>query len=483
MGFKLHNITHIFALLCAINLLNYVDRGIIPGAPVQFQLFVQETYNVKPENVSFYIGVLVSAFIASYSVFICIFGYMSMTHRPFLLSAIGLFVWVLSIVLCGLAKPLNNFIVLLIGRLLSGIGESSFHATSPPFIDEFAPPEKRTLWLGIFYAGLSAGTAVGYSYGSVTAQTIGWDIGFYITAAIMFPMAWACWKWIPAQYDMPMGHAPLKEQDIEDELLNTHYQEPEHTRPTIFGEIFDILRCPLFLTSSLGLASYSFTLAGMGAFAPAILIGHGILSESVASTVFGALAVVAGLIGSPLGGWLVDRSCRGYDGDDAYRCKTAAFQMFIMMTSGLAFLFASLIFIETKIIFFICFGIGLLLMFSTQPATTIVIILSVTRARRGFAMGLNTLLLHLFGDVPSPMILGALKDMWAPHCGSVVVDNSPKLDPKCSMDKAGLQKTLAFAYGWLAWACLLWGIAYLIARKREKEARNARDTTPVVQIY
>ncbi|KDO30204.1 hypothetical protein SPRG_19766 [Saprolegnia parasitica CBS 223.65] len=469
MGFKLNNATHIFALLCAINLLNYVDRGIIPGAPVQFQLFVQETYNVDPSGVSFYIGVLVSSFIASYSVFICIFGYMSMTRRPFLLAAIGLFIWVLAIVLCGLAKPLQSFTALLIGRLVSGIGESSFHATAPPFIDEFAPPEKRTLWLGIFYAGLSAGTAVGYSYGSITAQTIGWDIGFYITAVIMFPMAWACWKWIPTQFDLPMGHAPLKDQELDEDLMmqTTHPDE----KVSVLGEVWAIVRCPLFLCSSLGLASYSFTLAGMGAFAPAILIGHGILSESIAATVFGGVAVLAGLIGSPLGGWLVDRACKGHEDDDEYRCKTAAFQMFVMMTSGLAFLFASLIFIESKIVFFVTFGIGLLLMFSTQPATTIVILLSVSRRRRGFAMGLNTLLLHLFGDVPSPMILGALKDMWAPQCGSVIINNEPKLDPRCNENKAGLQKTLAFSYGWLAWACILWGGAWLIARKREKEAK------------
>ncbi|OQR87113.1 Major Facilitator Superfamily (MFS) [Achlya hypogyna] len=472
MGFKLRSATHIFALLCAINLLNYVDRGIIPGAPVEFQLFIQTYHHVSPKNVSFYIGVLVSAFIASYSVFICIFGYMSMTRRPFLLAAIGLFIWVLAIVLCGLALPLKSFTVLLIGRLLSGIGESSFHATAPPFIDEFAPPEKRTLWLGIFYAGLSAGTAVGYSYGSITARTIGWDWGFYITAFIMFPLAYACWKWIPTQYDLPMGHAPIKDADLDEELmLQTEYPRE---KPSVLGEVIAIMKCPIFLCSSLGLASYSFTLAGMGAFAPAILIGHGILSESMASTVFGAIAVLAGLIGSPLGGWLVDHACKGHEDDDEYRCKTAAFQMFVMMTSGLAFLFASLIFIETKIVFFVTFGVGLVLMFSTQPATTIVILLSVTRARRGFAMGLNTLLLHLVGDVPSPMILGALKDMWAPNCGTVVIDDKPKLDPNCILDKAGLDKTLAFAFGWLGWACILWGGAWLIARKREKEAKAAR---------
>ncbi|RHY31108.1 hypothetical protein DYB32_003758, partial [Aphanomyces invadans] len=218
MGFKLNNVAHIFALLCAINMLNYIDRGIIPGAPVEFQAFVQKTVEKQdlsvhatrpPSNVSTYIGLLVSAFIASYSIFICIFGYMSMTRRPFLLSAIGLFTWVLAIVLCGLAKPLENFYVLLIGRLLSGIGESSFHATTPPFIDEFAPAKSRTLWLGVFYCGISVGTALGYTYGGIMGKI--WDWGFYITAIVMFPMAYACWQWIPEHYDYPLAHGGTKD--------------------------------------------------------------------------------------------------------------------------------------------------------------------------------------------------------------------------------------------------------------------------------
>jgi MFS family permease len=253
MGFKLNNVSHLFALLCAINLLNYVDRGIIPGAPVQFQLFIQENAGIDPTNVSFYIGILISAFIASYSIFICIFGYMSMTHRPFLLSAIGLAIWVLAIILCGLAKPLRSFWALLLGRLLSGIGESSFHATTPPFIDEFAPESKRTLWLGIFYAGISAGTALGYSYGSVTAQTIGWDWGFYITAVLMVPMAYACWKWIPEHFDRPYAHnTPDKSKELESDVVYLEDESESSRSSSVLGEVWAIIKCPIFLTSSLG---------------------------------------------------------------------------------------------------------------------------------------------------------------------------------------------------------------------------------------
>ncbi|RHY09415.1 hypothetical protein DYB25_003420 [Aphanomyces astaci] len=506
MGFKLNNIAHIFALLCAINMLNYIDRGIIPGAPVEFQAFVQETVEKQDlsagtipadhSNVSTYIGLLVSAFIASYSVFICIFGYMSMTRRPFLLSAIGLFIWVIAIVLCGLAKPLKSFYVLLIGRLLSGIGESSFHATTPPFIDEFAPPKSRTLWLGIFYCGISVGTALGYTYGGLMAKI--WDWGFYLTAIVMFPMAYACWQWIPLHYDYPLAH----NEDAADHLQNRNslmgpgaFNQAEiHAEvakeasaldksPSVLAEMFGIVKDPMFITATLGVAAYSFTLAGMGAFAPAILIGYGILNESIASTAFGGIAVLSGIIGSPLGGWLIDYQSRGHEDDETFRLYVAARQMIVFMSIGVGFAFLSLFFMDNSIAFLGCLLLALTFVFTTQSAQTLVILYSVSKHRRGVAMGLNTFLLHLVGDVPSPVILGALKDKWAPNCGSVYNElDEAKLNPKCSQDKDGLRNVLFFSYAWLLWAVLTWAASFLIARYRlnHRNTKSQEVETPVV---
>ncbi|EQC29346.1 hypothetical protein SDRG_12810 [Saprolegnia diclina VS20] len=480
MAFALTSVKHVFALLCAINLLNYIDRGIIPGAPIQFQAFVQTTHHVDSSNVSVYIGLLQSIFIASYSIFICVFGYMSMTRKPFQLAAIGLFVWVLSIVLCGLAKPLDSFYVLLFGRLISGIGESSFHATAPPFIDEFAPPAKRTLWMGFFFAAVSVGQALGFSYGSVTARTIGWDVGYYITAALMVPLAYACYAWIPDHWNQPLAVESASTTQYDDDDDDDVAHRPENT--TFLRETWMLLKSPVFMCSAMGLAAYNFTLSGMVSFAPAILIGYGLLSESIASTAFGGLVVIAGLIGAPTGGLILDRMCRGHELEKTYRLKQASKLMFGLMTSGVVFLFLSLAFMGSKILFFVFLFVGLLLVFSTQTATTIAILMSVTRSQRGYSMGLNTLLLHLFGDVPAAVILGALKDMWAPRCGSKIDANGKDiLDPNCHLDKDGLRYTLSFAYGWLLWCVLLWGAATFYACKRHRNAKGhyRLQSTPI----
>ncbi|KDO35741.1 hypothetical protein SPRG_18887 [Saprolegnia parasitica CBS 223.65] len=498
--------THVFGLLCAINLLNFIDRGVIPGAPIEFQAFVQASYGVAPSHVSVYVGLLASAFIASYSISICIFGYLSMTHRPFVLAAIGLFVWVGALLLCGLAKPCDSFLLLLVGRLFSGIGESSFHATTPAFIDEFAPRSRRTLWLGCFYAGMPAGTAIGYSYGSIMAQTLGWDVAFYALGIAMLPLAYMCWAWIPPEFNHPLRaivpkcHHDDDDDDDDDSGVTADVTDTELTPrrsdaspasaeaievdgdeddglllqethgtapPPLCAEVLAIVHDLLFVSASLGLAAFAFTIAGLGAFAPSILIGYGLLDAATAPTVFGALVVVTGVLGSPIGGILLDRSCRTRPDDAPYRVYMAATQMLAFLAVGTVCLFVSMAYLATPWAFFLLQALGLFALFAAQAATTLVILLSVSRARRGFAMGLNTLVLHVLGDVPSPIVLGALKDRWAPRCGSVVLpDGALALDPACVLDTPGLTKTLLFAYSWLLLAVVAWIGTYAVAKRR-----------------
>ncbi|RLO11513.1 hypothetical protein DYB28_010469, partial [Aphanomyces astaci] len=82
-----------------------------------------------------------------------------------------------------------------------------------------------------------------------------------------------------------------------------------------------------------------------------------------------------------------------------------------------------------------------------------------------------------------PVILGALKDKWAPNCGSVYNElDEAKLNPKCSQDKDGLRNVLFFSYAWLLWAVLTWAASFLIARYRlnHRNTKSQDVETPVV---
>ena len=51
-----------------------------------------------------------------------------------------------SVLLTGLSM---NFTMLLLGRMCTGVGEAALIALSPPYIIDYAPKSKKTLYLAI----------------------------------------------------------------------------------------------------------------------------------------------------------------------------------------------------------------------------------------------------------------------------------------------------------------------------------------------
>jgi MFS family permease len=60
-----------------------------------------------------------------------LFAFFSKRYSPYKLMAIGLFLWINAVTLCGLT---NNFITLLGARILTGVGEASFAGLAPTCI-------------------------------------------------------------------------------------------------------------------------------------------------------------------------------------------------------------------------------------------------------------------------------------------------------------------------------------------------------------
>ncbi|RHY25128.1 hypothetical protein DYB25_008393 [Aphanomyces astaci] len=458
---KLPNAGSIFFLLCLINLLNYVDRGIIPGSPIQFQSFITTCIMGIPDmslaHENMYLGLLVSAFIAGYSIFSIPFGYWAIHCRPFLLISVGLSIWILAMLLCGLAEPTHSLGLLFAGRVLSGIGESSFQAIVPSFIEDFAPPSKRTSWLGIFYCGITLGTAAGYFYSALFATSaLRWPWAYYTEGLAMIPLVLLCMFCIPAKFDLPSGH--------------------QHMEPISFvKELGGILQNRLFMIMSLGSSAYVFSISGLAAFGPSLLIGLGLFEESSAAMVFGSIIVVAGTIGTLLGGYLLDRSCTGAD-DELFRLGMATRQAVAFLVVGTSVLLMSWVCLDQDLnmVSMVLLAVALTFLFGCVPASIVALLLSVEKRKRGLALGINTMMSHLLGDVPSPIVLGMFKDFHAPQCRTI--PNDEVLHPDCAHDRRGLKLTLLLPYVWLLWAILLAGVGVCLANKRKLPAALPQDT-------
>ena len=134
-------------LLITTNILNYIDRGVVPGASGAFDSFIEGSETTWGTSAAF--GALTSAFIVGFSLASVVVGHLAHRVAPFKLCGIGLFIWCFSMVLAGLAKPLKSYALLITARALGGCGEAGFVTIGGPFIQD-AAGAKQGLWLGVF---------------------------------------------------------------------------------------------------------------------------------------------------------------------------------------------------------------------------------------------------------------------------------------------------------------------------------------------
>ena len=178
----------LLTILTLVNILNYVDRGIVPGAFESIGGFIRADLGVL--STDFQVGLLQSLYIVGFAVASVSFGHAVHYYGAFQLVAVGLFIWIAAVLLSGAAP---RFWVLALGRVLSGVGEGSFQTVVPPYIDDHAPPAKRGLWLAVFFCAIPVGTALGNVYGGVVSSALSWRWAFACEGLAMLPFAVLIW--------------------------------------------------------------------------------------------------------------------------------------------------------------------------------------------------------------------------------------------------------------------------------------------------
>ncbi|KAF0718722.1 Aste57867_1524 [Aphanomyces stellatus] len=447
----------IFVLLCFLSFLNSFDRGIIPGAPTQFQYFLQTSKNTTDTGALF--GLLSSSFVTSFSICIPLFGYLSMTMRPFHLIAIGLGVWCVAVFLCSVAKHANSFELLFLGRLLSGAGEASFQCIAPPFIDDQAPDAIKTLVLGVYYvSAMIGGTMGGIAASSGPELGFGWDALYAIEGVLMLPLLAVCVCGIPSRLNEIAG---ATSDDVVDHPTAT---------PSFLGEVWHVCSNTVFVLLAIGSAAAAFSGAGVSTFAILLLLGLGVFrDETDANVVLGAQSIVTALIGTLVGGIVLDAAGRGATGP-SMRQYVALRQLVIGLPICIATMLAQIYVIPSRMWFLVWNGISAVISASISPVLMTALFHSVEPSRRALTTGVYTLVLHIFGDVPAPIIMGSIKDTWAPHCDSIVVGDAVVLNPRCAEDKDGLIQAMVFPMLWMIWAVVSFAAALHVSSRQIKAA-------------
>ncbi|PFH32708.1 transporter, major facilitator family protein [Besnoitia besnoiti] len=185
----------VFCLMFALEVFVNFDSGVVPA----ILLTLQEHFHMDGAAAGLlgslpYIGLVAS------SPFV---GRGLTTFSPKWFCLITMVVNLLATGLLGLAYYKW---MLFLSRLLIGLSQSGFSIYAPVWVDQFAPAEKLTLWMGLAQGGVVVGTMLGCviagSFDTAArngVQSISWRYALLIQAIALFILL-AIWLCVPQRF-------------------------------------------------------------------------------------------------------------------------------------------------------------------------------------------------------------------------------------------------------------------------------------------
>ncbi len=362
------------AVLAGINLLNYLDRYMLPAVltPIKGELHLSDSR----------LGALGSAFMLGYFLTSPIFGYLGDRLPRKHLIAIGVVVWSIGTVFSGRAGVYGELVLF---RVLVGVGEASYGTISPAWIADLYAKRWRNNALSIFYAAIPVGSALGYLTGGIIAAHWGWRSAFYAAGAPGLVLGLGLLRM----------REPARGASEPDEGLRA-------AAPRGLRAYAALFRIRPYLLVVAGYVAQTFALGGFAFWAPTFLYRMHGMSVQSAAVFFGESLIVTGLVATVLGGLLATawqrRSPAGYARVLALSALAAVpFSLAAFLIPGATLAKAALI------------GAMFLIFIPTGPVNTL-ILETVPAGMRASAMAASIFAIHLFGDLESPNLVGVISD-------------------------------------------------------------------------
>jgi MFS family permease len=390
-------------LLVAINLFNYIDRqvlsAVVPsiketllahpphGGVMGFLLdILSRCLGGNPENAM--VGLLGMAFMVSYMLFSPVLS--ALPVKRWLLIAGGIAVWSIASGASGLAM---TFGALLLTRCFVGVGEAAYGPLAPSILSDYYPVAKRGQALSWFYLAIPVGSALGYVMGgAVISAGLSWHWAFFLVLPPGILLALICLF----MRDPAAALNPLKA------AARAETKTPAPDKESTWKLYKTFWANKSFRLNTLAMTAMTFAIGGIGFWMPTYFHEYrhaGSLAD--VNLIFGGILVVAGLSATLLGGWLADKLRLKLKGS---YFKVSGWAMVLAFPLSLGMLYAPFPF-AWGFVFLTCFC----LFFNTGPSNTALANVIAPQFRAS-AFALNILVIHLLGDVLSPVAIGAVTD-------------------------------------------------------------------------
>ena len=366
------------ALLTAVNLVNYLDRFIVPA-------LVESLKRSEMRPTDAQLGSLATAFLLVYTVASPVFGRLGDRRRRPRLLAAGVALWSLATAAGAFA---HTFGQLFAARAAVGVGEAAYATIAPALLADLFPAGRRGRAFSIFFMATPVGAALGYILGGLVDQHFGWRAAFLVAGVPGLLLALGCF----ALPDPPRGASEPAGAAAPDAVGTGG----------VLAACRRLLENRLYTRTLAGYAAYTFALGALAFWTPAFLERVRGVPHDAATVQFGIIAVATGITGTLAGGWLADRLGRTRPRAELWLSGWA--------TLAAAPAAVGVFLLHEKAAYLSAIVVAELLLFCSTGPINAVIVGVVSPAERATASALAIFTIHAFGDVPSPPLVGLLSD-------------------------------------------------------------------------
>ena len=354
------------------NLLNYIDRGaistLLPDLHTEFQLSKIEQ------------GVLGSTFMIGYVISCLVFSYLASYYNRQRLLVVGGSIWLLSTLIMATA---SQAWVLYLARALSGVGEASYQSIVPMLLSDLYGEERGWRRTSIFFTAINIGLSLGLLFGGAI-RPWRWIYGFEFVFGTIFLI-------VLAKSEMV---CVVREKSI------------QYTGE--WAKIKTIFQTSEWWYATLGNMALNYATGALSLWMPTFYkdrFGDHIKYSNITATLSMSL-LVSGALGSLLGDRLSKRVC-GRDFERRDRL------MSMCLVATLLTIPFSVTAVSVSMNFgasIVVFSLALVIFAFLNIPNSMITVVAVPNEVRCYSTSLCILLIHLGGDMPSPIISSAIWD-------------------------------------------------------------------------
>eukprot|EP00095_Tigriopus_kingsejongensis_P002484 maker-scaffold64_size435223-snap-gene-0.6 protein:Tk02484 transcript:maker-scaffold64_size435223-snap-gene-0.6-mRNA-1 annotation:"GI19157" len=450
------------ALLCFVNLINYMDRFTVSGVLSEIEA------DMGLEH--WQAGLLQTAFIICYFASAPVFGYLGDRYSRKWLMIVGMLAWSACTLIGTFMATYWPFLAF---RAAIGFGEAGFTSIAPTVLGDLYADEGRSIVLACFYFAIPVGSGLGYIVGSGVGSLFGdWRWGLRVTPLLNVVAV------ILMVFFM---------EDPERGEVDT-LQHPTQSAGGGFAEYVEDLRYLIFnrsfVLTTLGFTFLCFCTGSLSWWGPIyvedaikVRLEHGLGSEvgvDEVAFIFGAIMCISGVLGLCLGSGLSYKFRYRVPWIDPAICGLG-------LIVSAPFLFCAIGFAKDDVVgALMLVALGEVFLNMNWAVVVDISLYVVVPNRRSSAEAIQLMLSHALGEAGSPYIIGLM----AGYLKDDMIGNPSHNPNNSTMPMSEIERDY-FAFQYSLFLCLafeavgglffLWTIFYVVEDRRKAAEYTIND--------